>query len=365
MKKVQQQSDQQADLESLTVRIPRMLKERLGSIFGGNASENVRAVLESGMRDVDSLQDKRELITLQRDERAAMSRVLEKGHGELLSRAQLAFLAQRAHQAYQLSDTGIVSRELLLSNLKAFDAVRRLRIECIAEGSLPRDYDPEGLDRYYHGNLGNSGSGTIGETITKRIAEFEDFPYRSHAEFITRCLEVALRDEPILPVDRLNFVLAPYLGNLVKVALRSYYVKAQQPLVVPKTIHNGGSVKYLPGSSSSEVAISPSAIGDDFTLGITLRNRGVVIALNSYVEFCQFDLLARAFESAEWEVKGGKYIFLRTSPKDRDCALRVGSVQIELSGTEYSDLLRRLQEFKAEPKVKSELERLAHIFGEI
>lgn len=361
----QRQHEQQTELESLTVRIPRLLKERLGSLLGGNASENARVVLETGMRGVDSLQDKHELIGLQKDERSAMLRILAKGYGEPYSRAEAAFLAQRAHQSYQLADTGIVNRNLLLSNLKAFDAVRRLRIECISQGMLPLEYEAQGLDRYYHGNLGNSNNESLNDTVAKCIAELSEFPYRSHAEFYSRCLEVALRDEPVLPLDRLNIILSPYIKDLILVALRSFSVSTQQRIVEPKTIYNGGTVQYLQSFKLGSVSITPTSIGDEFTAGIIFPDRDVIVALNSFIEFRQFDVLARAFQHAEWETKGGKYLFLKMSSSVGACYLRVGGVQMGLSATEYADLLGALDMFKADSQIKSELERLSNVFGEI
>jgi len=96
-----------SDLESVTIRIPVWLKESLERIKGSFAgvstmSDAVRFVMETGVGAVDPLRDANELQELQKGEQQALHRIVAKWHHghQLFSRAELAFIAQWAHQAY-------------------------------------------------------------------------------------------------------------------------------------------------------------------------------------------------------------------------------------------------------------------------
>lgn len=145
-----------------------------------------------------------------------------------LSLHQYAFLADQAHTAYQKTKRDFVRADLLLNNLDAFEAVVKLRDRYNAQAG------DVGRDHYFLTNLGaraQEAAGLVngiecGRTLIKELG----IPFRSTAEYMTRNLEVILRDGLNVPEDLLDESLRPHLRGLLLLALKAYLTENNAPL---------------------------------------------------------------------------------------------------------------------------------------
>lgn len=358
------QSD--SDLESFTIRIPVWLKgslERIkGSLSGiSTVSDAARLVMETGAGAVEPLGDARELLDLQKNEQQALQRIVAKWqHGQqLFSRAELAFISQWAHQAYMYCKTGNVQRSPILANLQAFAAVRSLRNELYKYSE-----STEWRDRYYHGNLGNSGGESLEDKVASTIESLKEFPYSSYAEFASRCLEVALRDEPPLPADRLNDMLRPYLPALIKLALRAHLHSKGKSALPVDTEFNVAMVKHPKAVTCGHISMSPNILGDSMTAAIIWEGGNLIVAVNGFVELNELITLVNAAPH-EHQVKGERFLIFPPMAPVSQYVMRVGGVQIAFKDEEFDDLRKALRDVMKQPVMKAEYERLSWIYGEI
>lgn len=364
----QRQTDSSRDLESFTVRIPTWLKESLdrikSSLSISTTSDAARFVMETGAGAVETLGDIRGLLDLEENEQQSLQKIVAKWrHGQqLFSRAELAFVAQWAHCAYLLTGMTNVQRAPILANLHAFAAVRSLRNELYPESDFMR-----GRDRYYHGNLGNSGGGSIDERIALLTASLKAFPYASQAEFASRCLEVALRDEPPLPVDRLNDLLRPWLPALIKLALRGYLQKKDGVPAFPIPIDMAFAAPMMNHPepvTRGHIQVSPNINNGSMTAAIIWKHGNVIVSVNGFVEMNELLTLTGAVTD-EQQTTGTRFHFLPPRPPFSEHLMRVAGVQIAFGTGEFDDLQHALNELINQPVMKSEYERLSWIFGEI
>lgn len=362
------QSDKKSDsdLESFTIRIPSSLKrsiERIKESFSGfsTVSDAARFVMETGAGAVEPLGDARELGDLQKEPKETLQRISIKWrHGQqIFSRAELAFVSQWAHRAYMTAKSSNVQRSPIVANLQAFDVIRSLRNEMYEHTEAA-----EWRDRYYQGNLGNLGGESIDDKIVAATEVLKKHAYSSYAEFASRCLEVALRDEPPLPVDRLNVLLRPHLPALIKLALRAYLQAKETPVLPIETGFNIASAKYVKTVTRGCISISPNIMGDSMTAGIIWKGGDLIVAVNGFVELGELITSVGAI-SNEHQVTGQRFFITPPTPPLSQYVMRVGGVQIAFRGTEFEDLRAALGEVMEQPDMKSEYERLSWIYGDI
>ena len=246
-----------------------------------------------------------------------------------------------------------------MANLQAFGSVIALRNELYR-----RTENTEGRDRYYQGNLGSQGGDSIEEKIASATASMKEFPYCSYAEFASRCLEVALRDEPTLPVDRLNDVMRPHLAALIKLALRAYFQSKGKPALSVQEGFGSGAIKYPSTVTKGRITVSPNLISDSMTAGIIWEGGNLIVALNGFVEVGELMTLVGAVLS-EYQVTGQRFMLTPPMPPVSQYVMRVGGVQIAFQGTEFDDLRAAVTEVMSQPIMKSEYDRLSWIYGDI
>lgn len=362
------QSDKKSDsdLESFTIRIPSSLKrsiERIKESFSGfsTVSDAARFVMETGAGAVEPLGDARELGDLQKEPKETLQRISIKWrHGQqIFSRAELAFVSQWAHRAYMTAKSSNVQRSPIMANLQAFDVIRSLRNEMCKHTEAA-----EWRDRYYQGNLGNLNGESIGDKTVSAIEALKEHAYSSYAEFASRCLEAALRDEPPLPVDRLNVLLRPHLPALIKLALRAYLQANEMPVLQLETGFNVASAKYAKTVTRGCISIAPNIMGDSMTAAIILKDGDLIVAVNGFVELGELITSVGAI-SNEHQVTGQRFFIIPPTPPLSQYVMRVGGVQIAFRGTEFDDLRAALGEVMEQPDMKSEYERLSWIYGDI
>ncbi|RLJ64767.1 hypothetical protein [Sulfurisoma sediminicola] len=144
-----------------------------------------------------------------------------------LTQHHYAFLADQAHTTYQQTRRDFVRADLLKNNLNAFAAFITL---CKQQG-----HDiPDDRARYYRSNLGTKAQEKtdLPDSINEgnSLVDSLGIPFRTTGEFMSRNLEVALRDEKGLADDEVDRVLRPYLPGLLLLALRSFTYENDRPV---------------------------------------------------------------------------------------------------------------------------------------
>ncbi|MCA3039407.1 MAG: hypothetical protein ING37_02220, partial [Rhodocyclaceae bacterium] len=164
-----------------------------------------------------------------------------------LTRNHYAFLADYAHRAYQFTRRDFVRADLLINLLRAFAAFMELRNSTYPE-LAGKDQDQvqerdqvHDRDRYYFGNLGTKAQQekSISAAVQRAIELVNELviPYRTTGEFMSRTLEVALRDEPILADDAVDECLRPYLRGLLLLALTAFAYEHERAVDSVEELH--------------------------------------------------------------------------------------------------------------------------------
>lgn len=357
---------QDQELESFTIRVPSWLKSQLEKLKGSQAgvtttSDAARYALERGMDLVNPENDAKELYGLQANEQLALRQIAAKGQkGELLfSRAELALVAQWASRAYALTRQSLVGHQPLRANLQAFAAFISLRDSIYGVSEVV-----EGRDRYYMGNLGGIQGETVLEKNNLAIATIGAYANAGLAQFASRNLDVALRDEPPIPLDLLNAALRPYIPALIKLALRGYLLSHDKP-AVPANLEFNSHLQKIPSLvKKGDVTVSPTLVSDSITAAIILDRNDVIVSINSYLELIEFSTLVNALERGD-QLSGSRFLLIAPNQFVSQYLLRVSGVQIAFKEDDFESMKAALKELIEQPVIRSECERLAWIFGEL
>ena len=189
-----------------------------------------------------------------------------------LTQHHYAFLADQAHTAYQRTRRDFIRADLLLNNLNAFEAFLKVR-----ESFFP-ERQGQASDRYFYANLGTKAQEAAnvlaaieqGRLLIQELGK----PYRSTAEFMSRNLEFALRDELNIPVEALDRALRPYLKGLLLLALKSFSYDNDRPVDSIENRHemldrlklrasldhrnDGFSLSFLDGNEDLSIYLTPT-----------------------------------------------------------------------------------------------------------
>lgn len=363
---VNKPQDQDQELESFTIRVPGWLKAQLEKLKGSLAgvtttSDAARYALERGMDFANPESDAKELHALQMNEQLALQQIAAKGQagGQLFSRAELSLVAQLASRAYALTKQSMICQQPFVANLQAFAAVISLRNSIYRKSDLFED-----RDRYYMGNLGNLPGETIKDKTEHAIAAIGTYANAGFARFASRNLEVALRDEPALPLDPINAAMQPHLPALIKLALRGYLLTKEKP-AIPVNLEFTFPMKKFPSSvTRGHVTVSPNLLSDSITAGIILDRNDVIVPINSYLELTEFSTLVNALEDGG-QFSSGRFLLMAPTPVVSQYLLRINGVQIAFKEGDFESLKMALQGLMAQPVMKSECERLSWMFGEL
>ncbi|MFN7222098.1 MAG: hypothetical protein ACK5UX_15850 [Burkholderiales bacterium] len=152
-----------------------------------------------------------------------------------LTRNHYAFLADYAHRAYQSTQRDFVRSDLLINVLQAFSSFMQLR-DRVYPSLIGQD-----RDRYYFGNLGSKGQQekSISQAIQRAIELVNELviPFRTTGEFMSRTLEVALRDEPVFTDDDVDRCLRPFLNGLLLLALKAFSYEHDRAVEAIEEVH--------------------------------------------------------------------------------------------------------------------------------
>ncbi|MGN6529535.1 MAG: hypothetical protein ACTHL8_24345 [Burkholderiaceae bacterium] len=327
-------------------------REYVGS-YGGeppSTSDAVRDLIERGLSEspLGFVRDREEVL---RDILKATSR------REPLRRELLTFLTDCAHDAYMFTKRSTPDPDLLLNNLLAFKAVVQLRLASTRQKSSD-------LDSYYLGNLSASGA-PLPQAIETAITRLREGA-TGGAEFLTRNLHVALRDEPTsLPQERLYQVLEPFLPGLVVTALKGFWYREKRAIELAQALHEHLQQLALPPTSlqwrSGPCTLSLIGSHEQMPALLDFGERNLSLSLD-YVRLCDLEALVRhpgegdAFTLQRLSLAGAEHFFVQE---------REGGFRIGLTSTEMSDLRQIFERLNADPAVSRAREVLDRRFGRI
>jgi hypothetical protein len=321
--------------------------------YGGeepSTSDAVRDLIERGLSEspLGFVRDREEVL---RDILKATAR------REPLRRELLTFLTDCAHDAYMLTKRSFPDASLLLNNLHAFRAVIELRRK-LSQGAV------SDLDHYYLGNLSpNDGSLTNAlELAITRVKEGAT----GGAEFLTRNLHVAMRDEAAsLPEERLFAAIEPFLPGLVTTALKGFWYREERAIELAQGLHEHLQQLALPPGSQNlkSGSLTLSLIGSHEQMPALLdfgeRNLGLSL---DYIRLCDLEALAAhagegdIFTLLHASIGGADHFFLQE---------RSGHFRVGFSGSEMTDLRAIFERFNADPAIARARAVLDRRFGRI
>ncbi len=185
-----------------------------------------------------------------------------------------------------------VRKSLIEANLRAFGAFMGLR-----DDLYPEDCSEDTRDQYYHSKLRTSGrEGSWADHVEDVLQEVSGkYVDVERAEWLLRSLAVALRNEPTVPEDRLNQVMAPYKTSLVQAALRVQYLKTAHPLRVMQEAE-AQNIPYPPVKRDDiEIALS-MCNGEMFAISI-IHSHDLELWCHNPAEIDDLVLLLDAMEA--------------------------------------------------------------------
>ena len=281
-----------------------------------------------------------------------------------LNQHHYAFLACEAHSAYQQSRRDFVRADLLKNNLDAFTAFISL---CKLRGHQI----PESRARYYRSNLGTKAQERTDllDSIKDGLGLVESLgtPSRTTGEFLTRNLEVALRDERSLADDEVDRVLRPHLPGLLLLALRSFAyenrrcvdgVENRHEMIDRLTIrsalthrNNHFSISFADGNGDLSALIAPASSA--WTLTCRYKR---------FVDLLELVRLDRSAESDYFRLEqaphlGGVFLLsAKGTPVD---------ISVRFTGAEMLGLRSLVDVISVEPEVSRVLNLMEHRYGSV
>jgi len=365
--------------ESLLCKLDR-IKDAIGLSLSEIARKAMGRGVEKMLGNPNLLPDATELEQLQCNERGSMLTLLRKNQdGTNLTRAEWSYLARVCNRTYDslYHHIEVIDRELISDNLRAFSGVLTLR-------DVETGTRAHSDDHYYFGNMGFSWvdrkatKGRLQEHVEASVAGLPQQPFIGVGSFSSRNLDVALRDESILDINNLNFVLRPYLHSLLLVALRGYWEENKAPIITSADKSDGWPKNEeellmpthveLKRCANTHFAIEP--VADETTIGVAVeaKHHPFIFALNNYVELMDFNAMLNRVNSANKNASmPGFEIHLMdfTKGKEHRFMLATGRWRHFFSLDEFEALKSVLSIFSDTPEAKAHLKKLESIYGRI
>jgi hypothetical protein len=186
------------------------------------------------------------------------------------------------------------------------------------------------------------------------------------AEFLTRNLHVAMRDESAsLPEERLFSAVEPFLPGLLTTALKGFWYREGRAIELAQSLHEHLQQLALPPGSQhlKSGSLTLSLIGSHEQMPALLdfgeRNLGLSL---DYVRLCDLEALSAhagegdIFTLLHGSIGGADHFFLQE---------RSGHFRVGISGSEMADLRAIFDLFNADPAISRARSVLDRRFGRI
>jgi hypothetical protein len=201
---------------------------------------------------------------------------------------------------------------------------------------------------------------TLSETLSLVIERVREGA-TGGAEFMTRNLHVALRDEPpSIPEDRLYAAIEPFLPGLITTALKGFWYREKRVIELAQGLHEHLQELALPPASTAwrHGGLSISLIGSNERLPALLDfgERNLMLSLD-YVRLCDLEALVAhpgdgdCFTMLHTSLGGAEHYFL----EERDGGFRVGISVTEMAA--LREIFRQLNADTAVTRARAVLDR--------
>jgi hypothetical protein len=317
-----------------------------------STSDVVRDLLEKGLRDTP--------LGFVRDNEEVLRDIVKAWRNQqILRREWLVFLSDGAHDAYMLSKRDTVDPNLLRNNLLAFRAVITLRDELQPRGQ-------QDTDHYYLSKLSNAGE-TVLDAIDAAIARTDNgMVTRTEAEFRSRNLHVALRDESAaLPEERLHTVIEPFLPGLITLALKGFWYREKRPIELSESLDLYLQQLRLPVDAQlhkhGDLSLNFLGGHEEFPALLDFGPRHMMLSLN-YVRFS--DLAALVKQPGE----GDHFVLQRLPIRGEDnyeFYERTSGLRIWFSAREFDDLKELFSNTHSHPVLAEAFAVLDRRYGRV
>lgn len=272
-----------------------------------------------------------------------------------LRKAQWEFVSFLVHRAYQSHRRQMVQGRYFKAALQAFATWRRL---------LERQGLPTQSDDYFLSNLRRTDTTDLLGRIDELIGTMPELVWTSQAEFGTRNLNVAMRDgiQALNALD-LHDALAPFLVDLLPVAIRSVFMQTKRPLHEVEQSYLSSPIKPV---ESERYSLSVLSSGTSLTAALSLSTHRSINPINS---FMQFQDLAQILEEVTPENPSSQSetYWLAGPPVTGSTGyyLRYLGHQMDFSADEFDELRGVFRLAKRQPDLMAALARMTAIYGDI
>ena len=376
--------DRKNQQQTLSIRISNTFREflervRLQFSEAGNSSlslsDTAKMLLESASEN--RLDDRVEAGELLIEPTRALVRIRQKWQQQQpLTRAEWIVVGQYVENGCERISPELEwpSRELYAQVLEAFLAVRGLR----RHASLEKD-------GYYLENLTGSaeplGGGRhkgdpelVPLLVQRTIEELRAGQGRGGSPFWARNLYVALREERIEGIERLNEVLRPYVGSLYRLAARGHWLAEGRPVREGRT--SWEPLESLPEDvpSVEEEPFRVTTLVDDESevhMLVSMQAHRLAYPLGPYPRILEFAAMLR--KVAPGKTWNGRYFLGHTDPPRGErpeggytyLFREYGKgVLIEFSEEEWGVLGKVFGQALGQPEMRGVLGELALQYGE-
>lgn len=272
-----------------------------------------------------------------------------------LRKVQWEFVSFLVHRAYQMHRRQMVKGRYFKATLQAFAAWRRLL----------EPEDEAQFDAYFLSNLRRTDTNDLLPRIDELIETMPVLVGATQAEFGTRNFNVAMRDGiHMLNALDLHDALAPYLTDLLPVAIRSVVAQTQKPL---QEIEQDYLAPPIRPTTSEHYDLSVMYSGSSLTAALSLSTHRSVHPLNSFLQFQELVQILNEVTPESPSAQSDVY-WMAGPPvtgSDNSYLLRFRGHQLHFSGEEIAELRDLFHRALQQPDLQSALARMAAIYGDI
>ena len=276
--------------------------------------------------------------------------------GQPLQKSQWKFVAELVHRAYQSHRRQMVQGRYFKAALQGFAAWRRL----LKRSGLAAAQS----DDYFLSNLRRTDATDLLGRIDGLVGTMPELVGTRQAEFGTRNLTVALRDSTqALNAQDLHDTLAPFLADLMPVAIRAVFMQTKQPLHEVEQSYLSPPIKPV---ESERYSLSVLSSGASLTAALSLSTHRSLHPINS---FLQFQDLCQILEEVTPENPSthSETYWLDGPPVTGSGGyyLRYLGHQMDFSTTEFEEIRGVFRLAMRRPDLMAALAEMTAIYGDI
>ena len=268
---------------------------------------------------------------------------------EPLSKSQWEFISCLVHRAYQSHRRHMAQGRYVKASLQAFAAWYHLaeRYGLVAAQS----------DEYLPTNLRTNDAPDLIGTRTGLV-------WTHHAEYVAKNLNCAIRfGLQALDALDLHAALAPFLDDLIPVAIRSLVIQTKQPLHV---VEHSYLSPFINPIYSERYSLNALCSGSSFTAGLSLTTHRSFHPLNSHFQYADLYQTLEEVTPENPETHCATYWLQgpTTTGLDGYCLRYLGH-QMHFSVSEFEELRGLLRLARQQPDFMEAFALMAMLYGDI